>query len=582
MKKLILFVFCTVLSLGALADGFTDTDISELDNLIYADAVTVAPGGNSEIVFNMKNSKGVTGFQFDVYLPEGVSVPEIEDGIFDASLSTVRTTAQKTNTFECGLMKNGSYRILAASTRNAFFEGTDGEVVRVRIHADENVAEGTYPVYIREIELTDDRGGTFNTAEVVFTLTVGEEDVTYDEGYTICTTPISTTAGAANTIVLNFAGIDENITDIEFDMEMPACVTRTKNGRVTKAFDGADDQRMYVNGNEGENDHTITVSGTHVTIAAIVDDEYKYIAGTSGALVNMYYTTATGAADGIYPVNFTNITMKNGDGNILKLAPTTSYIKVGNPTGESLALIGNVAEEVNAALATEKALATVDMSKVVSMDGTLTLVDGRNFVAPKKDVKAPAVTYNAVVSPSLGYKTIVLPYAVDVPTGFEAYTVGSVANNELIMDAVSTIPANTPAILKNAGTAVMAASNVTIEATSDVNPTDGVLVGTYTAMTAPVGSYVLQNHDGNVAFYHVTEAVQPKVNPFRAYLREVSAEARLKLRFEENATMISSIENGETGEGRVFNVAGMLQNGTKKGVNIIRHADGSVTKVLVK
>lgn len=542
MKKLILFIFCTVLSMGARADGFTDTDISELDNLIYADAVTVAPGGDSEIVFNMKNSKGVTGFQFDVYLPEGVSVPEVEDGILDASLSTVRTTLQKTNTFECGAMKNGSYRILAASTRNAFFEGNDGEVVRVRIHADESVAEGTYPVYIREIELTDDRGGTFNTAEVVSSLTVGEEDVTYDEGYTVCTTPIATTAGAANTIVLNFAGVDEDITDIEFDMEMPACLTRTKSGRVTKAFEGADENRMWVSGTEG--DHTITVDGTHVTIAAIVDDEYKYIAGTSGALVNMYYTTATGTADGIYPINLSNITMKNGDGDILKLAPTTSYIKVGNPTGESLALVGHVAEEVNNALATEKSLATVDMSKVVSMDGTLTLVDGRDFIAPKKSVTVPAVTYDAVIASSLGYKTLVLPYDCTVPAGFEAYEVGNVTSGTLDMVAVNTITANKPVILKNEGTATLKANNAVITP-ADGALTDGVLVGTYEAIEAPVGSYVLQNQGGNVAFYHVTEAAKPVVNAFRAYLSVPSNAARIRVMFDGEATGIRQIENGE-------------------------------------
>lgn len=173
----------------------------------------------------------------------------------------------------------------------------------------------------------------------------------------------------------------------------------------------------------------------------------------------------------------------------------------------------------------------------------LVLTDGYDFSAPK-EFTAATVTYNAVVSPSLGYKTLVLPYDCAVPAGFEGYEVGSVNDGVLDMVPVNTITANKPVILKNEGTATLKANNAVITP-ADGALTDGVLVGTYEAIDAPVGSYVLQNQGGNVAFYHVTEAVQPVVNAFRAYLSVPSNTARIRVMFDGEATVIRQIENGE-------------------------------------
>ena len=148
------------------------TDISSLDNVIYADPVVISEEDDAKIVFNMKNSIAVTGYQFDFVLPEGFSVTEDEDGLLDAVLSTTRTTAKKTNTFDCGKNADGSYRVLAASVKNYEYSGNDGEVVRVHIVKDANVASGEYTLTLRNIELTDATGATYNTSTVTSVITV--------------------------------------------------------------------------------------------------------------------------------------------------------------------------------------------------------------------------------------------------------------------------------------------------------------------------------------------------------------------------------------------------------------------------
>lgn len=540
---------------------------------LYVEDAVGAPGSETVLSVNINNTEGgVAGFSFKIYLPDGFKVIKATRG---SRLMTQNAGGDYLTTFQSAPQTDGSYMVLAYGGQA--ISGTEGEVAKITVCIPADTKIGDYVITTREVECSMGSAVTSTYTETTSVLTVKEES--YAQGYTICTTPIATTVGAANTIVLNFAGVDENITDIEFDMVMPSCLSRTKSGRVTKAFEGADENRMYVSGTEG--DHAITVNGNHVTIASIVDDEYKFIAGTSGALVNMYYTTATGTADGIYPIQISNIFMKNGNGDVLNVAPTTSYIKVGNPSKESLMLIGHITEEVNTALATETALVSVDMSNVISMDGTLTLVDDRDIILPERSVQVPDVCYNASISSSFGYKTLVLPFDWTVPAAFKAYEVTGVNNGELEMSEVWTVSANTPIILKNTGSALISASDVTIAASSEAL-TCGELIGTYEAMEAQIDSYVLQNHDGEVAFYHV-EDVQPKVGAFRAYLKNQTSGSKKILINLGGTTAIMDTETGIIEKiDAVFTADGKMQTSVSRGYNVLRMKDGSVRKMYNK
>lgn len=205
------------------------------------------------------------------------------------------------------------------------------------------------------------------------------------------------------------------------------------------------------------------------------------------------------------------------------------------------------------------------------------LTDGNRFSAPKSFTAINA-TYAATVSPTLGYKTLVLPYNCDVPDGFEAYEVGSLTGNTLNMVKVLTITAGKPVILKNAGTAAMAAMNVTINATNGATLDNGMLEGTYSEMFAPVGSYVLQNIGGNVAFYPVAEGKQPKVGAFRAYLTAGTLQAKaLNLNFDGTVTGIDAVE-AET-DVMTYNINGQRICNSSKGLVIVRSANGVVKRV---
>lgn len=180
------------------------------------------------------------------------------------------------------------------------------------------------------------------------------------------------------------------------------------------------------------------------------------------------------------------------------------------------------------------------------------------------------------------YATFIAPYAVAIPDGVTAYTIDGVESNgnTLTMTEVNnTIDANKPVVLFSENTI----ENVTYErstATEDTY-TEGLLTGVYTATSAPVGSYVLQNNNSKVGFYKVAEGKQPTVGANRCYLTEPT-EARTAYFFGGETTGIDAVNALTNGSVEVFNAAGTRVPSLQKGMNIIRKADGTSYKVMVK
>lgn len=178
-----------------------------------------------------------------------------------------------------------------------------------------------------------------------------------------------------------------------------------------------------------------------------------------------------------------------------------------------------------------------------------------------------------------GYATFFAPFAVKAPDGIKAYTCSSVnENSELVLEEIvltENIPANVPVIL--------AGSEGSDQYFGVAEPSNGsscgLLTGVYEETAAPVGSYVLQQQGEKVAFFKVEDqGIMVPAN--RAYL---SAPLNAKvLGFTTAATAINAVNALVSGKAEVYGANGARQNGLQKGMNIVKMADGSVQKVLVK
>lgn len=149
-----------------------DTDYSAIDNTVYLEPVQGVAGGQVTLSVKMKNTVEVQGFQFDLVLPEGVTVATDEDGLPMAQLSTARTTKQKTDYFNCSFREDRSLRVLCGSLNGFTFNGNDGEVALVKVNIAEDLEEGDYPVILREVSLSDPNSVEYDTPYLKSTLSV--------------------------------------------------------------------------------------------------------------------------------------------------------------------------------------------------------------------------------------------------------------------------------------------------------------------------------------------------------------------------------------------------------------------------
>ena len=140
------------------------------------------------------------------------------------------------------------------------------------------------------------------------------------------------------------------------------------------------------------------------------------------------------------------------------------------------------------------------------------------------------------------------------------YTSGDKA---VATEVTGVIPANTP-VLINANEGKYTFKATATLTTKDANPVSGNLHGVWNEDVVPVGSYVLQNQDGTVAFYRVATD-DFKIQPNQAYLYAPKADNVRMLSIGyggDGTTGINGIEAATTNaNAQVYTIDGKKVNG---------------------
>lgn len=157
----LLFVAC----LGTMSAVADDT------KYVYADAMTANAGDEVTLSVKMKNDSQISGYQYDLVLPEGMSVVTDEDDFPLVFLSTARTTPAKMNFFDQSLIRPSHLRVLCYSSKGYSFSGNDGEVTLITVKVDENMVSGTYDLRLEDIQLSYS-GNSYDTALKTVPITV--------------------------------------------------------------------------------------------------------------------------------------------------------------------------------------------------------------------------------------------------------------------------------------------------------------------------------------------------------------------------------------------------------------------------
>lgn len=127
-----------------------ETDVTDLDDAFYITPFRAGRDGNVTIDICLKNAQTATAYNFDLLLPEGVTVVE--------NSATLSTRHGNTHSLTFNDKGNNTYSFAVLSGNSAALADNDGAIVRVTLHVADNVAVGKYAIDIAGASYSEPNG----------------------------------------------------------------------------------------------------------------------------------------------------------------------------------------------------------------------------------------------------------------------------------------------------------------------------------------------------------------------------------------------------------------------------------------
>ena len=135
--------------------------VASADNTLSLEPLEISAGETKELTISLENDMDITLVQFDLKLPQGLSIPVNSRNRFIVAI-TDRTTLEDHSLNVNAI--DGVYRILLASMTNTEIEGNNGALFKVTLAADDTFAGGT--ISIDKIELVSPNETAVHPASV--------------------------------------------------------------------------------------------------------------------------------------------------------------------------------------------------------------------------------------------------------------------------------------------------------------------------------------------------------------------------------------------------------------------------------
>jgi len=153
---------------GTLTITNEETDISQLDNAIYIESFSARIGDNVQMEICLKNAEAATAYVFDLVLPEGISVAKNDKGKYLDELSDRHDDHTRTFNYK----GENTYALSALSGNSEELTGNDGAIRLLTLYVDESVAEGVYPIKIRNASYSKPDGSLVTMPSTISLVTV--------------------------------------------------------------------------------------------------------------------------------------------------------------------------------------------------------------------------------------------------------------------------------------------------------------------------------------------------------------------------------------------------------------------------
>ena len=148
MKQLLKKLMC--ISMLAIVNTFA----LFAQNAFYIQETKLDVGTKQTLSVSLANTDEITGFQFDISLPSGITVNttlnDDDETVPDISLSERKKSKHQ---LSCAMQTDGSYRIVVLSMSNQTFRDNDGAIVNLSVTASSTMTSGSYAVDMTNIHI---------------------------------------------------------------------------------------------------------------------------------------------------------------------------------------------------------------------------------------------------------------------------------------------------------------------------------------------------------------------------------------------------------------------------------------------
>lgn len=156
------------------------TDITAIENVVYIDPITAEAGQATALPVKMKNAVPAEGFQFNLTLPEGMTLVTEKDGepVPVVALSDERGLSAF-NLFS-SVRQYNSLTVLAGSVTGQAATGNDGTVCTVMARVAADMAAGDYELAMKNIAISDSEARSYNTPSLTCRITIADQTAIRD------------------------------------------------------------------------------------------------------------------------------------------------------------------------------------------------------------------------------------------------------------------------------------------------------------------------------------------------------------------------------------------------------------------
>lgn len=575
--------------------------MAQEDNRLCFSSMQVAPGMQAKLQIQMENANEVEGFQFNLYLPEGVTLATKSNGKVDMTLSERADDHSLSGNYK----DDGSYQCVSTSLSHTNYEGEDGTIITFLLNVDESVEYGDYEIAIRNIQLsTNNTFVHYDPADFVGTLSVGDFSP-YEDGYSVKILPLLFEEEVEVPFLL---ANTEKLTSVEFDVSLPDAVVENELYYIDAVL-AKTKFTTSINENEG---------GVHVAVTRRSSNTLAV--GEDAEIATLGLVLDDVVAEGIYTMSISNIVMTDVDGNEHEAKPYTADIYVGAPKAAvnngAVKFNGDYSDEdacamLMAAMPSDDASVTcVDLRNVTGMpenssivvanpnaliltsedlglenennvvaakeSANLSLSDGYPFSSPKPFTAASA-SYSRTMANDWG--TICLPFAMQSDANVQLYELVTRSEDVLVFREVESLEAGEPGVFKRLGknaTITVNASNAEVVGkAAEGREAEGLkLVGSFEKTRVDVNALTPSYYIKDNTFMQGVEHFN--VGAFRAYF-ESNAMAGVKARTYaiaiEDATGVRTVVGKiDAQSGDIYTLGGVKVNGAANKSVFIRNS----------